>query len=487
MLTIRDQTQCLEASWALEHQVEKVIPVPQKLFETSPSSFPSGCYLLSMSSSESLWLNNNRVIQSQDVASAKRVDRTRRQVLCEVIATPSKKHGPSHAFVRAGVEPDEAVFVDRTKTQKVERTSRSTALPVAIRGTLSAAVASTETSTTEETTTTDVISSTKAATTMEETTTTEKTTTTKETTTTAETTTTEETSTSSSTEATTTTKALPTTTFTHTTVKFVTNAPWQLPTLFCFLVMQRGGAEEDTVRTMLAMQTSIFECDDRIVFSDQKVSITPAKPVPGLPGLRDQPGVPVQTEVLMDDLSTKAKAGSLEAILNTQIFANAWSYLNSDGRFRRYDFTVKVDPDAVFFPGRLRENLAVVAPASNMPNNVYLLNCQESFGFFGALEVMSRMALETYLHGQERCKDKLDWKMMGEDLFMQKCFDFLEVGKKEDYALLTDGYCSEPPSPCVSGKVAFHAFKTAMQYMECVDQARSTPGTYPPLSKQLAM
>merc|ERR1712194_710376 len=127
--------------------------------------------------------------------------------------------------------------------------------------------------------------------------------------------------------------------------------------------------------------------------------------------------------------------------------ANAWSYLNSDGRFRRYDFTVKVDPDAVFFPGRLRENLAVVAPASNMPNNVYLLNCQESFGFFGALE----------------------------------------VGKKEDYALLTDGYCSEPPSPCVSGKVAFHAFKTAMQYMECVDQARSTPGTYPPLSKQLAM
>merc|ERR1711935_205254 len=105
---------------------------------------------------------------------------------------------------------------------------------------------------------------------MEETTTTEKTTTTKETTTTAETTTTEETSTSSSTEATTTTKALPTATFTHTTVKFVTNAPWQLPTLFCFLVMQRGGAEEDTVRTMLAMQTSIFECDDRIVFSDQK-------------------------------------------------------------------------------------------------------------------------------------------------------------------------------------------------------------------------
>merc|ERR1712238_237023 len=116
------------------------------------------------------------VIQSQDAASAKRVDKTRRQVLCEVIATPSKKHGPSHAFVRAGVEPYEAVFVDRTKTQKVERTSRSTALPAAMKGTLSAAVASTETSTTEESTTTDVISSTKAATTMEETTTTEETT-----------------------------------------------------------------------------------------------------------------------------------------------------------------------------------------------------------------------------------------------------------------------------------------------------------------------
>lgn len=475
-LTIRDQTQCLEASWALKGHVEKVIPVPPELYTTSPSSFPQGCYLLSMPASESLWLNNNHAVQA--AASTQRSDKTMRQCLCEVVPTPSHKQGPSHAFVRAGVEPDDAVFVDKTKQtpQAAPSTSRprpaattTKHMEVTTKG--ARAVVTAETSTTTESTTTEA--TTKATTT--EATTTEATTTTKATTTTEATTTT--------TKATTTTKPVSTTTFTHTTVKFVTNAPWQLPSLFCFLVMQRGGAEEETVRTMMAMQTSIFECDDRIVFSDEKVQITPGKPMPGFAELRDQPGLSIQTEVLMDDLSTKPKAGSLEAILNTKIFANAWSYLNRDGRFRRYDFTVKVDPDAVFFPARLRENLAVVAPASETPNNVYLLNCQESFGFFGALEVMSRLALETYLHGQETCKKELDWKMMGEDLFMQKCFDFLKVGKKEDFALLTDGYCNEPPSPCVSGKVAFHAFKTAMQYMECVDQARATPGTYPPLGK----
>lgn len=244
-----------------------------------------------------------------------------------------------------------------------------------------------------------------------------------------------------------------------------------LPTLFCYTVMQVDGYEFNNVRTMLGMKTSIFECDDYTLFSDKETTITPGVPVPGRPELRDVPGRPVKTWVLMDDLSTHPKEGSLEGILNTRIFMNAWKYLDLDGRFRKYDWTVKVDPDAVFFPSRLRENLAETAPAETHPN-LYIVNCKISFGLFGAIEVFSARALDTYLKGQDKCKKGLNWKMMGEDLWMAKCLEFLGVEHKDDFGLLSDGYCNEPPTPCVSGKVAFHAFKTSMQFMQCVNQAR---------------
>lgn len=150
---------------------------------------------------------------------------------------------------------------------------------------------------------------------------------------------------------------------------------------------------------------------------------------------------------------------------------NAWDYLDKDGRFRKYDWVVKVDPDAVFFPSRLRSNLAALVKPGTHPN-LYFVNCKISFGLFGAIEVFSRRALDTYLKGQLNCKTGLDWTMMGEDLWMKKCFDFLGVEHQDDFELLMDGYCNEPPNPCVSGKVAFHAFKTPMQYMQCVDEAR---------------
>jgi hypothetical protein len=154
------------------------------------------------------------------------------------------------------------------------------------------------------------------------------------------------------------------------------------------------------------------------------------------------------------------------------MFLKAWEQVKTDGLYRQHDWIVKVAPDAVFFPQRLRDRLVRIAPV-NSGASMYLLNCKLSFGFFGALEVMSRVALLSFYEGLERCKNVLPWRSIGEDMFLQKCLDFLEVAPRPEFGLLSDSYCGEQPSPCISGKVAFHPFKSVEEYLKCIHEATS--------------
>jgi hypothetical protein len=247
------------------------------------------------------------------------------------------------------------------------------------------------------------------------------------------------------------------------------------PTLFCYSVVRTQTYELNTMRTALAKKTSIFACDDQMLFTDVPFELQPGVPVPGLSDLQWVDGIAsVPAVVLKIGLETQPKPGSLEGILNTEIFMQAWRQVNEDGRFRMHAWTVKVDPDAVFFPQRLVADVNAIAPSSTSPN-MYVVNCKISFGFFGAVEVFSRLALETYFAGEETCKQNLDWTMMGEDMYMQRCMDLLGVQQAEDYHMLSDGYCSEQASPCYSGKVAFHPFKTASSYLQCYTESLEQP------------
>lgn len=234
-----------------------------------------------------------------------------------------------------------------------------------------------------------------------------------------------------------------------------TKAVAYYPSLFCFCIMRHDGYELSLVRTQLAKGASIFSCDAYTVYSDVQTWITP--------------GPPVRIDTTVLQISLAAAAGVKEHILNTQIFLQAWEHVRTEGKYRQHEWIAKVDPDAVFFPRRLRDHLTRVAPAGGA--NLYLLNCRYSFGLFGALEVFSRLALDNFYDGLQHCKQVLPWETYGEDMFMRKCLDYLEVDHKEDYDLLSDGYCNEPPSPCVSGKVAFHPFKNVETYLRCMDEA----------------
>jgi len=216
---------------------------------------------------------------------------------------------------------------------------------------------------------------------------------------------------------------------------------------------------------------SIFSCDEYAVFSNAHYQIIPGVPVPGAPELRRLPGNPVSTSLMNSSMMPMTGTG-FEVVLNSNIFMKAWEAVQSDGRYQRHDWVVKVDPDAVFFPHRLKDHLRKIA--SYPDANMYLLNCKESFGFFGSLEVISRRALHEYIIGTPICKVHLEWQKMGEDLWMRKCMDYLRVSHQSDYGLLSDGYCKQTPSPCGKWNVAFHPFKTALSYMQCVKEATAS-------------
>merc|ERR550525_748518 len=69
------------------------------------------------------------------------------------------------------------------------------------------------------------------------------------------------------------------------------------------------------------------------------------------------------------------------------MFFQVWWKVRDLGVWHDHDWTIKVDPDAVFLPARMRTWLSGRADTEH---GVYFENCRNvQMGFFGNLEVMS--------------------------------------------------------------------------------------------------
>merc|ERR1712117_316832 len=80
--------------------------------------------------------------------------------------------------------------------------------------------------------------------------------------------------------------------------------------------------------------------------------------------------------------------------VNWGLFYQVWVKVKAQDAVYTADYTVKVDPDAVFIPQRLRAYLGN-AIKGDSPHGLYLENCQNvQYGFFGHLEVISREGRE---------------------------------------------------------------------------------------------
>jgi len=213
------------------------------------------------------------------------------------------------------------------------------------------------------------------------------------------------------------------------------------------------------MKNQLRKRTGIFGCNDFAVISEHSESLGFGNPGCGK----------VRTWVNHVPAVKLGKYGvngmTTNSWLNAMTFIIAWDTLISSNALWAHDWVVKVDPDAIFLPDRLRTKLT---PLTGQPR--FLLNCNEHGPkIFGALEVFSAPAIRIYQQQIGVCKG-MSWQGWGEDMYMQECMKKLDVPGVEDFALVGDSRCGF--APCTdSTRVAFHAYKDIPSWNGCYQKA----------------
>jgi hypothetical protein len=182
--------------------------------------------------------------------------------------------------------------------------------------------------------------------------------------------------------------------------------------------------------------TSIYECDDYDLFEGSETALTEWK-----------------------------------TYINADMFIDMWKQVQKSGKYTEFDWTVKVDADAVFFPAILKQHLEQLRTPRG--SRVYLRNADRTFGFLGALEVFSRPAVIHYFEQGWVCEQKTHEKQ-GEDYFMKHCLDAIGTDHQTDFELLSDT-TTDPKATkldCSSGwTVAFHRASSVDDWNKCHGQA----------------
>jgi hypothetical protein len=210
--------------------------------------------------------------------------------------------------------------------------------------------------------------------------------------------------------------------------------------LYCIVVVTPGyTAEEDLVAQQEAAGVHVWACDGSDKLQGQMVG-----------------------------------KGDWQSVQNTAVFVDIWNQVHDKGTYQSFDWTVKVDPDAVFFPDRLKGKIQAIQAPRDFP--LYLKNCGFKLGFMGSLEIFSKAAIDLYSENQGDCLVNIGTDG-GEDFYMKTCLDAIGAGHMEDTTLLRDRYdfesfpgdfnaaglddCSD------GGAVAYHPHKTWDKWQEC--------------------
>mmetsp|Transcript_114592 Transcript_114592/g.228044 ORF Transcript_114592/g.228044 Transcript_114592/m.228044 type:complete len:455 (-) Transcript_114592:238-1602(-) len=269
------------------------------------------------------------------------------------------------------------------------------------------------------------------------------------------------------TATTTTTTTIATTTATSTTSTAITlpQTP-KLPSLFCFALVMPQGPELALIKSHFMRRAGIFGCNDQVVFSSGgHIAL-------GVAGNTTFHTLPVP-KVVMTKGNVAIPGQTTNSWLNTKLFTKVFEAMLHDGRFWMHDWVVKVDPDAVFFPDRLRKHIAPLS-GRNGTGALYVRNCGKNpyIHLMGAIEVFSKKAMQAYFDSKWKCESQLSWQGWGEDYYMEHCLNHLGVRYVNDYKLLGQASCEF--APCQNGWVAaFHPFKDVNSWWDCWNKSTS--------------
>lgn len=221
--------------------------------------------------------------------------------------------------------------------------------------------------------------------------------------------------------------------------------------LFCFMLVVPWGDEPKVVKWQQAAKKGIFQCEKFSLYSN----------VTG----GDLSGLPIK--LVHFDLFCP-EGGQWDTRLNTPVFIKLWDQVVHDGVYMSTAWTVKLDPDTVFFPARLRD--VVKSPdhrAAQEDNGLFSDNCEYKGTLHGPIELLSRRAVEVYAAGHK----KICAQPPQEDVYLRACLFNLGVKRVQDFILLAEQYCYYDWKSCKSSRVAFHPFKTLQTQWDCYGAA----------------
>jgi len=124
-------------------------------------------------------------------------------------------------------------------------------------------------------------------------------------------------------------------------------------TLYCWSLMLPFGYEPGLLKKQYDRGAGIFGCDKAQVFTNS-TTLLDSKTSEQIPILK-------MVELLDFSLSVPF-GGKWYTALNTDVFNRIWQKVVALGVYRNYAWTVKADPDTVFFPDRLRLSLRSRVP-----------------------------------------------------------------------------------------------------------------------------
>jgi len=228
------------------------------------------------------------------------------------------------------------------------------------------------------------------------------------------------------------------------------------PSLYCFSVMQPFGYEPPLMKAQMNTSHGIWACDKYSVYSTKEFVVGTG------------PDGEVKTVTFVPAVVGSSKD---HTAANAELFMHVWDSVKAQGIWRQTDWTIKVDPDAVLLPTRLRRHLDAFTGQKG-----YVVNCAKPYMpegpmMFGALEAFTRSAMEAYYEKAHDCAASLPWNIWGEDLFMGKCLEKIGVSRLNDFTIYSDGVCrgvdcTDPDA------AAFHPKKDIGSWMGCLEQTK---------------
>jgi hypothetical protein len=249
------------------------------------------------------------------------------------------------------------------------------------------------------------------------------------------------------------------------------------PSLFCFSVTRGSEDEAALVRAQFSKGVGIFGCDSWAVYAPDRTRLGPGRRNSSvIPQPPSGWGPPVPW------LSRPAGSGG-----DLDVLMGVWQSVVHEGHTKEQSWTVKADLDAVFFPSRLRGQLASEGGDAGTADSpaLYLRSCTRPADdlapppvseLSGALKVLSRSAAEVFASGIPKCFEEVPQQDMDEGTFMGECLGKLGVGAHEGASLGNQECGAEgrgaPPRPCAGDQVVYHPFSDTGSYFQCVAEAQ---------------